>query len=340
MIIIGGGIGGLSTAVALARAGVRSTVVDRAAVPAGGGIQIPANASAVLDDLGIELPGAVPLRARELRRWSDNTVLGRTPLHRHRAVRRADLCRALTAACRSPIRTGQRCVEVTQDGSGVAVRLAGGTVLTDAAAVGADGLFSLVRATIASTPVGYSGHAVYRTVLPVAPDTPEVVVWLGPGQHCVAYPIDGGTATNLVLTVPSASPPGALREVTPREVLAAYRDWHPAVRGLIARATRFDHHGLFERPPLPAWHRGRVVLVGDAAHPMLPFVAQGAAQAIEDAAALAAHVAEPDGFARYEAVRRPVAERMVALARAGATDYHLPDGPAQRRRDHDLAGGR
>ena len=109
------------------------------------------------------------------------------------------------------------------------------------------------------------------------------------------------------------------------------------MRGLLAVAGRFDDHGLFDRPALPAWHRGRMGLLGDGAHPLLPFIAQGAAQAIEDADVLAAHLDEPDGFARYEAVRRGHVDRVAAVARTGLRDHHLPDGPEQRDRDAVLA---
>ncbi|WP_067501969.1 FAD-dependent monooxygenase [Actinoplanes sp. TFC3] len=337
IIIVGGGIGGLSLAVALSRRRIACTVVERGSVPDGGGIQLPAAAALVLDRLGVQIPDEAHPAARELRRWTDNTLISRTPLPDHRTVRRATLCRTLLTAARTSgatILTGRRCRGTCEHENGVLVRLDDGTTLNAEAVIGADGLHSTVRQQLATATLTYSGHAVYRTVIPRVDAPPEVVVWLGPGRHCVAYPIDGGRSVNLVLTVPAAAPPCRMREVTPGEVLAAYRDWHPVVRGMIALAARFDHHGLFDRPPLPAWHRGRVALIGDAAHPMLPFVAQGAAQAILDAAVLAEHL---DDFAAYEAVRRPVVERIAASARAGATEYHLPDGPEQRARDRVLS---
>ncbi|GAA2522561.1 hypothetical protein Ahu01nite_068880 [Winogradskya humida] len=346
-IVIGAGIAGLTTAVALSRTGVHCEIVERRTCPAGGGgLQLSPDATSVLQRLGLGtvLRDATRPRTRELRRWQDNSVIARTGLGSPDApyctMRRTTLVRALLAAVPGSVHFGRRCAGVIDHAGGVVARLDDGTALTGDIVVGADGLHSSVAAQLGTVPIRYSGHSVYRAVIPagragrLAPS--GVVVWLGPGQHCVAYPIDDGGSINLVFTVPAAVPPSAVREVETADVLRAYDNWHPAVRGLIALADRFDHHGLFDRAPLPAWHRGRVVLVGDAAHPMLPFVAQGAAQAIEDAAVLAGN---PHDFARFEAERRPRVEPIAAAARDGAVEYHLPDGPAQRERDRRLAAG-
>ena len=354
--VIGAGIGGLTVAVALARRGIDCEVHERSGAPGGpgGGIQLSPNAVAVLHRLGLgpALAGAVRPRARELRRWQDDSLLSRVGLDPraeqrfgapYLTVRRAALSRALLAAAGpGRVRFGARCAGLHDTGDDVVLRFADGSQRRAGAVIGADGLHSVVRAAVHHDTVRYSGHTVYRAVFPadrvgrlVTP--PRVVVWLGPGRHCVAYPVDGGRSVNLVATVPEPVPPTGIREVAGSDLLAAYSGWHPAVRGLLAVAGRFDHHGLFDRPALPAWQRGRVVLLGDAAHPMLPFIAQGAAQAIEDADVLAAHVHEPGGFTRYEAVRRAHVERVVAVARAGLHDHHLPDGPEQRARDRDLA---
>jgi salicylate hydroxylase len=357
IVVVGAGIGGLTAALALARAGVRCTVFERhRSLPGtGGGIQIPPNAALILDRLGVAPADAVRPVARELRRWRDDTLIGRVELGAaaeqrygapYSAMRRAVLCRALYAAVRrelgpDAVTFGRRCVALDDRGDDVVARFDDGTTLTAGAVVGADGVHSTVRGLLGGPPARYAGHVAYRAILPACRTgpaaAPAVVVRLGPGRHCVTYPVGSGGDLNLVATVPAPTPPGAAREVAPADVLAAYPGWHPTVRGLIARADRLERRLLFDCPAPGPWHRGRVVLLGDAAHPMLPFVAQGAAQAIEDAATLAGRIGEPDGLARYEADRRDRAERVAAAARAGAHDHHLPDGPAQRERDAHLA---
>jgi salicylate hydroxylase len=125
--------------------------------------------------------------------------------------------------------------------------------------------------------------------------------------------------------------------VSGADLLPGFGGWHPSVRGLIGLAGAVDRQALYDRPPMPRWHRGRVALIGDAAHPMLPFIAQGAAQAIEDAATLARCIRHPDALARFEALRRDRVERVVEASRAGMYVHHLPDGDEQRRRDRALA---
>lgn len=347
--IIGAGIGGLTTALALTRAGMRCDIYEQSgSLPGrGGGIQLAPNAMAVLRGLGVDPAPTRPV-ARELRRWRTNEVIGRVALGPaaelrfgapYGTIRRAALCRALYDALPARmVQCGRRVIDV-RDG---VLHFADGSRSYADAVIGADGLHSVIRGLLHADSVRYSGHSAYRAVIPAdrarwlaAP--PRVVVWLGPGRHCVSYPIDGGRNLNLVATVPAPVPPSAAREVSACELLAAYPGWHPAVRGLFAVADRLDQHGLFDRPPLPAWHRGRIAVLGDAAHPMLPFIAQGAAQAIEDAAVLAACIGAADGFARYEAIRRPRVERVAAAARAGLHEHHLADGPEQQLRDSRLS---
>jgi salicylate hydroxylase len=333
--IVGAGIGGLTLAAALARQDLRYVVVERAPAPLddGAGIQISPNAAAVLHALGLGAVFATAARpaCREIRRWRDNTLLSRTDLQVRRypapyyTLRRSALAGALLDAVpRSGVHFGRRCVGVRDEGTGVVLRFDDGTASVADAVVGADGLRSVCR----PDPPRHSGHVAGRAVLPmdevgslIRPD--RVVVWLGPGRHCLAYPIDGGRHVNLVVTAPADEPPG----------LPGYAGWHPVVRSLLRLAGPIEYRPLYDRPSL-SWQRGRVALLGDAAHPMLPFTAQGAAQAIEDAATLARCL---DDFPRYEALRRPRVERVVESARAGLHIYHLPDGPEQRHRDHALA---
>ncbi|MEU8818736.1 FAD-dependent monooxygenase [Actinoplanes sp. NPDC048796] len=307
--VVGAGVGGLTAALALRRQGFnRVEVYERqAALPFEGyGIQISPNASALLD--GQVFARAARPAYREIRRWRDNSVIARIGLQRYATpyytMRRGDLIAALA----SPVRLG------------ALVRSAAD--LDADVVIGADGLNSVVRGTIARDRPRDSGYVAYRAVVPA--DLDRVVVWLGPARHVVAYPI--GEGVNVVAVVPQG------------HADLSFAGWHPEARRLIDLMADPVGHPLLDRVPLTSWHHGRVVVIGDAAHPALPFAAQGAGQAIEDAAALAPLLRHhPDAFARFEAARRPRAERVSAMSRAGLTSYHLPDGPAQRRRDRELA---
>ncbi|MGI5238102.1 FAD-dependent monooxygenase [Dactylosporangium sp. CA-139066] len=317
--IAGGGIGGLTAALGFLAAGVPCTVLERRpSLPSGGfGIQLPPNATRILFSMGLgpalDKASVRPV-AREIRRWSDGALLGRLPLGEeaearygapYLTLRRADLLRILLGA----LPPG-----VVRFGSPVDLALRPPGLL-----VGADGLHSAVRAALSADEPRFIGYTAYRALLPGDGLAPVVTVWLGPGRHVVTYPVPG--ARNVVL-------------VTAGPLEGVFDDWHDPVRSLARAAAPAMQHALFTRDRLPAWHRGRLVILGDAAHPMPPFLAQGAAQAVEDAAALVA--AGPD-LAAYEAARRPRAERVAAASAVGAHDYHLPDGPAQRRRDERIA---
>jgi salicylate hydroxylase len=355
--VLGAGIGGLTTALALARRGKRCVVFEQARTlpAAGGGIQIPPNAARVLHRLGLApaLEAAVRPEAIELRRWRDGAVLGRVDLGAaalarygvpYYAIRRSELCRALFEAVRrqcgpDTVQFGRRCVAVTESAE---LTFADGTGFPADLVIGADGIHSLVGAHLGVGDLRYSGHAVYRAVVPAdrvrAPA--RVRIWLGPGQHCVSYPVDGGLI-NLVATVPApAPPPGRMAEGDREEVLSAYRGWDPRVRDLLAGTGRLDHHGLFDRPAPRRRHRAGLAVIGDAAHPMLPFLAQGAAQAIEDAAMIAGCAGQPGGLARYAAARQERVTPIAEAARAGSLLHHLPDGTEQQLRDRRLAGWR
>ncbi|XVU21923.1 FAD-dependent monooxygenase [Actinoplanes sp. CA-054009] len=312
--IAGAGVGGLAAAAALRREGfARVTVYERqAALPDEGyGIQISPNAAALLD--GHVFAAAARPAFREIRRWRDDTVISRIDLQRYATpyytMRRGDLIAALAPpAVRfdTPVRSA---ADLDAD-----------------VVIGADGLNSVVRGAIADDRPRDSGFVAYRAVVPAGLD--RVVVWLGPDRHLVAYPI--GEGVNVVAVVPDDG-------VTLDD---GFAEWHPTPRHLIALMTAIPaclSHSLRDRVPTPRWHSGRVVLIGDAAHPMLPFAAQGAVQAIEDAFVLARLLRHPDAFTRFEAARRPRVERVSAMSRGGLRSYHLPDGPEQQRRDRELA---
>jgi salicylate hydroxylase len=362
--VVGAGIGGLAVGAALNRAGMRCTLYERASeiTDAGHGIQISPNGARVLHRLGVAATlDAVACRpaALELRRWQSNELVGRVELgaaaeDRYEApyytLHRVDLVRALAGVVTSGgtetvVRPGRRCVRVGERRDRAELEFADGSVETADIAIGADGINSVVRRALARDTARFSGHTVYRGQVPAARvpwwrADARVVVWLGPGQHCVCYPISGGRLLNFSATVPAPTAATSI-DAPADEVLAAYAGWHRDVRTLLGAAGTVRRSALYDLPPLRSWHSARLVLLGDAAHAMLPFIAQGATQAIEDAVTLAACLRTSrtsgllDAFERYETIRRPRVARVRAVVRANARDHHLTDGARQRRRDRE-----
>jgi salicylate hydroxylase len=361
--IVGAGVSGLTMAATLGMGGRRCVLFERTRglAEAGYGIQISPNGAGVLHRLGLGSvlrARAVVITAVEMRRWRDNRLLGRIELGTaaeqrygapHYALRRTDLNRILLDAAlercgAERIRFARRCVGLIESPNGARLRFAdGGDYLADIV-VGADGIHSVVRRSLATDTVRFAGHAVYRALIPASRlpwsfGEPRVTVWLGPGRHCLCYPVDCSGAVNVVATVPANSPPEEHAACEAGRLADAYQGWHPRVRMLLAAAEPNIHHGLYYRRSLRRWHSAHVVVIGDAAHPMFPFLAQGAAQGIEDAGVLARLLPVPDGLEGYEAVRRPRVDRVLAAVGESAERFHLPDGPRQRLRDHQLAAG-
>jgi salicylate hydroxylase len=359
--IAGGGLGGLCATLALLRAGVedvRAFEQQAALGEIGAGIQIAPNAVRVLRRLGVELDGvAVPLEvAWEFRRWEDGRVLfsqryGAEGEARYGApylaVHRAHLLDAIAARIGGEhVVLGRRVVGATVDGE---LTFADGATERFDVVVGADGIHSVVRDAVlgADDPV-FTGLAAYRALVPAAaaPDfarRPVCSIWLGPDKHFVHYPVSAGREVNLV----TANPAGDWREEswtadgTVEDFLAEFEGWAEPVQQLIGAATRTKRYAFYERPPVTRWVSGRIALLGDAVHPMLPFFAQGAGQAIEDAAVLAGCLARaeddvPDALARYESLRRERATRVQRLSHERRRHHHMHDGPEQRARDAKL----
>jgi 2-polyprenyl-6-methoxyphenol hydroxylase-like FAD-dependent oxidoreductase len=344
--VVGAGIAGLSAAAFLARAGIACTVYEQAPElrEVGAGIQLSPNGSRLLHRIGLaghlSRVGVRPA-AIELRRWRDDATIARTELGPrcvaeygapYYTLHRADLHGGLRGLA-GAVRTGRRCVGVVEHPDRVELRFADGTSVAADLVVGADGLHSVVRKAIAADPARFSGMVVHRGLIP-APESgpPRVRIWLGPGGHVVCYPVSGGRL-NVVVALPASVPPGALGP--------AFAGWHPAVRELVSAVDGSIRWELYDRAPLARWGTGRVVLAGDAAHPMLPFGAQGANQAIEDAAALATCLRDgladvPGALRRYERLRVPRVARVTAMVKDNAGNHHLPDGVRQRRRDRPM----
>ena len=364
--VIGGGIGGLTAGLCLLRAGFDVHVYEQAAQlsEVGAGVQVSPNASRVLHRLGLAgalaATGVKPL-AWHQRRWDNGRTLLRAPLAEaleatygfpHYQMHRADLLAALAAAMPAErVHTGHRLTGFTDHGGHVSLRFAGGRSVGAGVLVGADGIHSVVRQGLfGAEDARFTGCVAYRAVVPadrLGHLDLEVTaqVWLGPGRHFVHYFISGRRLVNFVAVVEqdrwtreSWTDQGSIEDA-----LREYRGWHPQVREIIGAAAETYVWALFDRPPLPRWSSGRVTLLGDAAHAMLPFMAQGAAQAVEDGAALATCLRQGQSVVaalrRYEQVRRPRTARLQEMSAGNKTRFHLPDGPAQRDRDRQLSAG-
>lgn len=362
--IVGGGIAGLTLAARLGRAGIPCRVFEQAPAFAvsGAGVQLAPNAVRLLYRLDLaQRLAAVAVRpvAIEMRRWDDGRLLASTELGAgcearygapYLTVHRADLHEALRDAVPAgSVRLDARCVEVAGGASAARLRFTDGTGVEAGLVVGADGIHSVARAALSPDRPRFSGQTIYRGLIPAGsvrlPAQPAVRLWLGPEQHVVCYPVAAGRLVSFGATVPAGD--WRLESWTARgdlaELAAAYRGWHPEVRRLIDALDpeRLHRWALHDRDDAGCWYGSRIVLTGDAAHPMLPFLAQGANQSIEDSAVLAGCLATGTGaaaLARYERLRRPRASEVQRLSRRNSTRLHIPDGDGQRERDEALAG--
>lgn len=364
VLVVGGGIGGLSTAYALTRAGLQVRVLEQAPefAEVGAGIQLAPNCTRILDDYGLldearalgVLPTAMVMRdavdGRELTRL-DLVDLERTYGFPYVVIHRIDLHGLLLRACQRvgvELLTDQRVVDYRDTGTGAAVVLADGTVEEAAAVVAADGLHSVARHLFVDDDPVSSAYVAYRAALPMDQvhrdvDLSEVSVHVGPGCHFVTYGLRGGDMLNQVAVFRS---PGALAGIedwgTPAELDAAFADTAAVVRGGIPLMWRDQRWRMYDRDPIMHWVYGRIALLGDAAHPPLQYLAQGAIMAIEDGWVLAEHIARlrsADGhvdwataLAAYEAVRAEHCRRVVVSARAWGELWHV-DGLEREQRN-------
>jgi len=366
IIIIGAGIGGLAASLTLRRAGFEVQVFEQAAElrEVGAGIQISPNASRILHRLGLEQPmrrmGVRP-HAIVIRRWDDGRELARQPLADacertfgapYYNFHRADLLDLLSAAVpHGVIQMDHRCVGLTQHADRVEVQFHNSAVADADLVVGADGIHSTVRnAIIGPESPRFSGHVAYRGLVPadrMADLGVEMAanVWWGPDHHFVHYYVGAGARYhNWVALTPGE---WRVESWTARgqvaDALKEFEGWHPQIRAIISAVETTNRWALYDRDPLPRWTVGRVTLMGDAAHPMLPYMAQGAVQSIEDAAVLAKcleHAGAHDvgaALIRYEQTRKPRASQCQDGSRRNAVMFHLADGEEQRSRDANLA---
>ncbi|WP_030566710.1 3-hydroxybenzoate 6-monooxygenase [Streptomyces aureocirculatus] len=370
-VVVGGGIGGLAATLALARRGHRVTVLERREEfsELGAGIQLAPNAFHALDRLGV----GDPVRARSVfidaLRLFDGTTGERvnsmplTDSYRDRygnpyaVVHRTDLYLPLLDACRPlpnvELLTGCHVVGYEQDTAGATVLLAGDLRLTADAVLGADGLRSAVRThLVGDGEPRVSGHTIYRSVIPMERVPAElranaVSLWAGPKWHFVHYPISGGRQLNLAATRDDGATEAVTGVPTARgHVLAQFPGLSPQAQRLLGLGDDWRRWVLCDRDPVDNWVDGRVALLGDAAHPMLQYAAQGACQALEDAVLIgdllgdAAH-GSGDSIARaltaYNVRRRPRTAKAQRVARELGRQVYHPDGVAAKERNAALS---
>jgi len=362
--IVGGGLGGLAAALFLGKAGIEATVYEQSAElrEVGAGIVVSPNMVRPLERLGLGSALeqiAVRLEAAwEFRRWQDGRVLFVQPMgdeclrlygaHCY-VAHRADLLKVLLSE--SPeVRLNHRCLSVSPDGE---LLFENKSKVRADIVVGADGIHSIVREKIApKVEARFSGLSAFRCLVPAerAPEMalrPVQTLWLGPGHHFVHYPISSGRLVNVVAIGPAGDwrAESWTAEGKIEDMAREFAGWDPRVQQLISSATDTRRWALYDRAPLERWTQGRITLLGDAAHAMLPFFGQGAAQAIEDAEALAACLREASpgsaaqALVRYEQMRRPRANEVLLMSRGREIRNHLPDGPEQEARDAELARG-
>jgi salicylate hydroxylase len=354
VLVAGGGIGGITAALCLADRGFRVAVFEQSAEfgEVGAGIQLSPNCTRVLHHLGLEdalrarafLPEGTRFRNWRTGKVITESVLGDRLLEQYGMpyyhIHRGDLLRVLVdAAQRNPgitLHADARVEQMTQDGRGVSFT-AGGSVHEGDLAVGADGIHSVIRSALWGEELPrFTGNVAWRALVPVErlPEglvPPMATVWWGPHKHFVHYYVRGGALLNCVCVVEKKG--WEVESWTERgdyqELKSDFAGWHEDVQLLIDNADRDSlfKWALYDRAPMSRWGQGRVTLLGDACHPTLPFMAQGAAMAIEDAAVLAGVLATeheiPAGLARYEDLRRARTAGIQNGSRRNATVFHL-----------------
>lgn len=342
-IVVGGGIAGLTVATLMARQGIAVTMLERAPQirEVGAGLQISPNGLAVLQDLGLEeqliWSGAVRARAVVLADYQRAGEVARLNLERlkdrrYYFVHRADLVDLLLRSARSAgvvIELGREVTDI-HPGTPPAVTLFGGETRRADLVACADGLHSVGRSALNGlAEPAFTGQVAWRAVVPIESFRPEARVTMAPGRHLVSYPLKDGTAMNLVAVQERAAwaREGWTQEDDPENLRRAFADFRGPTRPLLDAVDRVNLWGLFRHPVARLWAREGVALLGDAAHPTLPFLAQGANLALEDAFALSHTVAQGLPLERYQQLREARARRVIAAATGNAWKYHLAHGP-------------
>lgn len=362
--IIGGGIGGLTAARALCRRGIEVAIYESAPElrEIGAGVALGPNAMKVLRSLGLE-DDVRAIAGRWdwalTRNGKTGRVISKTGREQQASLfgsagataHRADLLDVLSNSVPSELVTlGTRCIGVEPDGPVAVARFEDGAEVEADLIVGADGIHSVVRASLFGPDAPrFTGKICYRSVVPVeavpgGPSPNDNAQWLGPHGTIVLYPVRRDELINVVCHYDDEGyrHESWVSRCEQAEVLERYRGWHESLLRIFSAGEVWYKWALYDRDPIPRWTRGRVGVLGDAAHPMLPYLGQGACQAIEDgcvlAAALAAEPADPvAGLALYERSRRPRASQVVLASRERGVSNHLASPLAALRRDVSIA---
>jgi salicylate hydroxylase len=361
VLVVGGGIGGITCMLALRQRGVDAQLFEQAAAfgQVGAGIQVSSNAARILLKLGLgpalKKVATYP-EARDYRGWDTGERLYYTQLGQkaeahfgspYYAAHRAELLDVLLSELDEyGVRLGSRVEYVYQDDRGVSLTLADGTTAQGDILVGADGIHSTVRAQLlGKESPRYTGNVAWRGLVPAERvahlNLGSVVgVWMGPNRSIVQYYVSAGRTFNWIGISRSPQPAREswLAEGRIEDALAEYDGWHLTIRTIIAATPKVLRQALYDREPLPDWQVGRIVLLGDAAHPMLPFYAQGGAQSIEDAYVLAGCIAEGQdrplaALARFVKMRLPRTAWMQGLARREEELYQSNDAATIKARN-------
>ena len=363
VLIAGGGIGGLAVAVGLAQKGICSILLEKASAlgEIGAGIQLGPNAFHAFDYLGVgEAARNMAVYVDQLRLMDAMTAqeichvdLGEAFRGRfgnpYAVVHRGDLHGVFLKACRDSdlidLRVSSEVVGYEQDGSSVTAKLASGERVTGSLLIGADGLWSNIRKQVAADgPPRVSGHTTYRSVIPTE-EMPEdlrwnaATLWAGPKCHIVHYPLSGWKMFNLVVTYHNDAPePVAGKPVSDAEVMQGFSHVHERAQAIIRHGRNWRLWVLCDRDPIERWVDGRVALLGDAAHPMMQYFAQGACMALEDAVCLSHMLDAHSGdhaaaLERYRTQRFARTARVQLLSRAIGEHIYHPAGEHARLRN-------
>ena len=364
VVVVGGGIGGLGTALALARSGIPVHVLERAREfsEVGAGLQVGPNAVRSLDRLGV-LDAIYATAVFPRRGVVSSAVTGQvlTTLDLGDAIRerfgypyivvhRNDVLTPLLDACRAhpdvTLENNRTVAELTDEGDHVRIRCEDGHELTTKLVVGADGLNSKVRRLVAVDEPVFSGYVAFRGATPiertaVSEDESDIRLWIGPDVHLMQYPVRSGTMYNQVAVYRTSVARAASRDFGDRdELLERFDGMFETVRTAVAANADLTAYPNFDKDPLNTFVTGRAVLIGDAAHPMLQYLGQGASQALEDglvlAAVLGGQADDLSGLATYDAVRVPRTTRCQRSARPWGESWHTTDPIVAAYRDRYL----